>query len=209
MVLGEWEKSSEHLTHAYEMGISVKEFQASGGAMLSLGELAMEKGDYVEAEKYLKESKSIYENAGSVAQLLYNVLPILSRSYLRKGEIEKAQELIEKTYENATRSGNILAISRAEMLKAMLLREQKNWEQSLQFFEKSLQGYRSLTAEKWYVWEFAELLYEYGLMYLGRNETGDKERAYSLLNEALAIYQKMDAKRKIEKVIAKKKLLTA
>ena len=209
MVLGEWEKSSEHLTHAYEMGISVREFQASGGAMLSLGELSMEKGDYVEAEKCLKGSKSIYENAGSVAQLLYNVLPLLSKLYLRKGEIEKAQELIEKTYENATRSGSILVISRAEMLKAMLFREQKNWEQSLRFFEKSLQGYRSLNAEKWYVWDFAELLYEYGLMHLNRNEEGDKEEAYSLLNEALTIYQKMDAKRKIEKIIAKKKLLTA
>jgi len=95
------------------------------------------------------------------------------------------------------------------MLKAMLFREQKNWEQSLRFFEKSLQGYRSLNAEKWYVRDFAELLYEYGLMHLNRNEAGDKEEAYSLLNEALTIYQKMDAKRKIEMIIAKKKLLTA
>jgi len=209
MRLGEWEKGREHLTQAHEMAISVREFQSSGGAMLSLGELSMEKEDHVEAEKYLKESRSIYENAGAANSLLYGVFPSLSKLCLRKGEIEKAQELIEKTYENATRSGNTLVISRAEMLKAMLFREQKDWEQSLQFFEKSLQGYRSLSAEKWYVWEFAELLYEYGLMYLARNEEGDKERAYSLLNEALAIYQKMDAKRKIEKIIAKKKLLTA
>lgn len=34
---------------------------------------------------------------------------------------------------------------------------------------------------------------------------GDKEKAYSLLNQALEIYQKTDA----EKIIAKKKLLTA
>jgi len=209
MVLGEWEKSREHLTQTHEMAISVREFQSSGGAMRFLGELSTEKEDYVEAEKYLKESKSIYESAGATRLLLYEVFPSLSKLYMRKGEIEKAQELIEKTYENATRSGNILVISRAEMLKAMLFREQKNWEQSMQFFEKSLQGYRSLSAEKWYVWEFAELLYEYGLMHLNRNEKDDRERAYSLLNEALTIYQKMDAKRKIEKIIAKKKLLTA
>ena len=59
------------------------------------------------------------------------------------------------------------------------------------------------------MYQFAELLYEYGLMYLDRNEEGDKERAYSLLNQALEIYQKTDAKKKIEKIIAKKKLLTA
>jgi len=46
-------------------------------------------------------------------------------------------------------------------------------------------------------------------MYLNRNEEGDKEKAYSLLNQALEIYQKIDAKKKIEKIIAKKKLLTA
>jgi len=209
MILGEWEKSLEHFTQAHEMAISGREFQSSGGAMRFLGELSMEKENYVDAEKYLKESKSIFESAGATLQLLYELFPSLSKLYLRKGEIEKAQELIEKTYEQATRSGNILIISRAEMLKAMLFREQKSWEQSMQFFERSLQGYRSLGAEKWYVWEFAELLYEYGLMYLDRNEEGDKERAYSLLNEALAIYQRMDAKRRIERIIAKKKLLTA
>jgi hypothetical protein len=46
-------------------------------------------------------------------------------------------------------------------------------------------------------------------MYLNRNEKGDKEKAYSLLDQALEIYKKIDAKKRIEKVIAKKKLLTA
>jgi len=133
----------------------------------------------------------------------------MTRLYLKKGEIEKANGLIEKTYEHAAKTKNRLLISYAEMLKAMLYREQKNWEQSIQHFEKSLQGYKSLNAQKWYVYQFAELLYEYGLMYLDRNEEGDKEKAYSLLNQALEIYQKIDAKKKIEKIIAKKKLLTA
>jgi len=95
------------------------------------------------------------------------------------------------------------------MLKAMLFREQKKWDQAVQLFEKSLQGYRSLNAQKWDVNKFAELLYEYGLVYLERNGEGDREKAYSLLDQALAIYRKMEAQKKIEKIIAKKKLLTA
>jgi hypothetical protein len=51
------------------------------------------------------------------------------------------------------------------------------------------------------------MLYEYGLVYLSRNEDGDKRKAYSLLDQALMIYQKVNAKRKIEQIIAKKKLL--
>jgi hypothetical protein len=46
-------------------------------------------------------------------------------------------------------------------------------------------------------------------MYLHRNQEGDKEKAYSFLDQALTIHQKMDAKTKIEKLIAKKKLLAA
>jgi tetratricopeptide (TPR) repeat protein len=95
------------------------------------------------------------------------------------------------------------------MLRAMLFREQKKWDQSIQLFEKSLQSYKSLNAQKWWVERFAELLYEYGLLYLGRNSEGDREKAYALLDQALATYQKMEAQKRIEEIIAKKKLLTA
>jgi tetratricopeptide (TPR) repeat protein len=128
---------------------------------------------------------------------------------LERGEVEKATALIEKIYEYATKAKNRLAICDAELLKAMLCRKQKSWEQSIQHFEKSLQEAKALNAQKWHVFQYAEILYEYGLMYLEKNEEGDKEKAYSLLDQALMIYQKADAKKRIEKIIAKKKLLTA
>jgi len=208
-LLGEWDKSLKYLMEAHDIAEKIGEWQVSGYATCWLGELFMEKEDYVEAEKYLTESNSIYEKAGETVSRFTETLPALSKLYLKKGEIEKAKELIEKIHEYATRTENRLVAPCAEMLKAMLFRQQKNWEKSIQHFEKSLQGYKSLNAQKWYVYQFAELLYEYGLMHLDRNEEGDKEKAYSLLNQALAIYQKTDAKKKIEKIISKKKLLTA
>jgi tetratricopeptide (TPR) repeat protein len=207
--LGEWDKSLQCLIEARDIAKKVGEYQSYGNATLWLGELFMEMEDYAEAEKYLTESSSIFEKAKDTSGQFNEVFPALSRLYLKKGEIEKARELIEKAYAHATKTGNRLAVPHAELLKAMLFREQKNWEQSVQYFEKSLQGYKSFTAQKWYVHQFAELLYEYGLMYLDRNEKGDREKAYSLLNQALDIYKKVDAKKKIEKILAKKKLLTA
>jgi len=207
--LGEWDKSLQYGTEALDIAKKIGEYQTYGSVVLGLGELFMEMEDYPEAEKYFKEGNSIYEKAGDTDAQLTGSFPALSRLYLKKGEIEKARELIEKTYEYAAETKNRLDIADAEMLKAMLFREQKNWEQSIQHFEKSLQGCKSLNAQKWYVPKFAELLYEYGLTYLERNEEGDKEKAYSLLNQALEIYQKIDAKKKIEKIIAKKRLLTA
>jgi len=209
LFLGKWDKSLQYLMEARDIFKKVGEYQFSGAVAFWLGELFMEMEDYEEAEKYFNESSSIYEKAEDTDAQLTTAFPALSKLYLEKGETEKARQLIEKTHDYATNKKNRLYIADAEMLKAMLFREQKNWEQSIQHFERSLQGYKSLNLQKWYVWKFAELLYEYGIMHLDRNEEGDKEKAYSLLNQALEIYQKMDAKTKIEKIIAKKKLLTA
>jgi tetratricopeptide (TPR) repeat protein/tRNA A-37 threonylcarbamoyl transferase component Bud32 len=208
-LLGEWDKSLQYLTEAYDIAKKIGEYSMSGFATAILGELFMEMEDYEESEKYFNESNTIFEKAEEPTTLVSWTFPRLSKLYLRKGEIEKAKTLIEKTYEYATKTGIKLSIAYAEMLKAMLFREQKKWEQAIQYFEKSPQEYKALNLQKWDIWTIAEHLYEYGLMYLERNEEGDKEKAYQLLNQALEIYRRVDARKKIEKIIAKKKLLTA
>jgi tetratricopeptide (TPR) repeat protein len=98
----------------------------------------------------------------------------------------------------------------ADALKAMLLRAQKKWEDSLELFEKSLQEFDALDARRWNVYFFAKLvLCEYARMYLERDQEGDREKAHNLLNQALEIFQKLGAKKDIEKILATKKLLTA
>jgi len=209
LFLGEWDKSLQYLMEAHEIAKKTEDYQTSGIISFLLGELFMEMGSYDEAEEYLGESYSIFERAADANLQFFWASPPLLKLYLKKGEIEKAKELVGKICEYAPKTRNRLSATEAEMLKAMLLREQKNWEQSIQHFEKSLRECKSLNLQRWNLPWFAELLYEYGLMYLERNEEGDKEKAYSLLNQALEIYQKIDARKKIEKIIAKKKLLTA
>ena len=60
------------------------------------------------------------------------------------------------------------------------------------------------------LYTFARMvLFEYARAYLERDQEGDREKAHSLLNQALEIFEKIGAKKDIEKIIAKKKLLTA
>jgi tetratricopeptide (TPR) repeat protein len=208
-LLGEWDKSLRHLQESLDIAKRVGEYQFSAEAALRLGELFTEMGDYDEAEKYLQESDNLYKSAGDTSDQLRTTYPSLAKLYLKTGQMEKAQELIDIIHRNVTETMGKFIIPDSDMLKAMLFREQKKWDQSIELFEKSLQSYRSLNAQKWWVGKFAELLYEYGLVYLERNGEGDREKAYSLLDQALAMYQKMEAQKKIENIIAKKKLLTA
>jgi tetratricopeptide (TPR) repeat protein/tRNA A-37 threonylcarbamoyl transferase component Bud32 len=208
MYSGEWEKSLQHLLEARELAKKIGEYQFDAEATLWLGELLMEMEDYDQAEKYFKESRSMCEKTQD-KESLFTANSDLSRLHLKKEELEQAEQLVEEAHAFAMTTKNRVYLAEAEMLEGMLLREQKNWPKSKQHFEKSLQTYKDLNAQKWYVFKFAELLYEYGLMYLSRKREKDRENAYSLLDQALDIYRRVDAKKKVERIIAKKRLLTA
>jgi len=97
-----------------------------------------------------------------------------------------------------------------DVLRAMLFRAQKKWEESVELFEKGLQEFEDLDARRWDSYTFAKMvLCEYARAYLERDQEGDREKAHNLLNQALEIFQKIGAKKDIEKIVAKKKLLTA
>jgi tetratricopeptide (TPR) repeat protein/KaiC/GvpD/RAD55 family RecA-like ATPase len=201
--LGEWDKSLRYLTEAVGLARKAEEFQPDLEANYWLGELYAEMEEYSKAEKYLNESNNVAEKAGDILSQVFFTFPALSKLYLKKGEVEKARELIERIYELAGKSEYKTNIAIAEMLKAMLFREQKNWEKSIQHFEKSLQTHKDLNSQKWYVPFLADLLYEYGSMYLDRNEGDDKEKARDLFNQTLEIFRRTGAKKHIEKVEAR------
>jgi KaiC/GvpD/RAD55 family RecA-like ATPase len=89
-------------------------------------------------------------------------------------------------------------------LRAMLLRAEKKREESIELFEKTLKEWESIKADIWNVYYFARwVLCEYARACLERSAEGDKEKARSLLNRALEMFQKMGAKKDVEKVEAK------
>jgi KaiC/GvpD/RAD55 family RecA-like ATPase len=86
----------------------------------------------------------------------------------------------------------------------MQFRVQKKWEDSIRHFEKGLQRFEFLNARRWNVYWFARMvLSEYARVYTERGQKGDREKARNLLSEALEIFQKMDAKKDIERAEAR------
>ena len=131
-------------------------------------------------------------------------------TYIELGEIGKAEKQISIYHKLALETEDKQLIATVDTLRAASLRAQKKWDESIKLFEKSLQQWGTPDVPKLFVWFFARyVLFEHARLYLERDQEGDREEAHNLLNQALDIFEKIGAKKEIEKVIAKRKLLTA
>jgi tetratricopeptide (TPR) repeat protein len=118
------------------------------------------------------------------------------------GEIEKAQNLLDGLQKFGVETERRFLIADEMALRAMLFRAQKKYAESIELFEKTLKEWESIKANIWNAYYFARwVLYEYARVYLERNAEGDKEMAGSLINRALEMFQKMGAKKNIEKTM--------
>jgi len=208
-VLGEWDKSEQYYKEALSISQRLNDFQSSALSYFCLGWLHFDKGEYVKAREFREKACEICEKAGAkYYQMWYSQW--VTWTYIELGEIEKAKNLIDTLQKFALEAKDKELIAGAYAQRAMLFRAQKKWAESIEHFEKSLQEFEALNARRWYLYWFAKMvLCEYARVYLERDQEGDRQKAHNLLNQALEIFQKLDAKKDIEKIIAKKKILTS
>jgi tetratricopeptide (TPR) repeat protein len=207
-ILDERDKSEQYFKEALSISRQLDDFQAIAGGYNYLGLSRFDDGDYVKAKEYFEELNSTLEKAGDKFSQA-NASVYLIWTYIELGETGKANKLINNISEFALQVKNSDLIASLDALKGMLLHCEKKWEESIDYFEKSLQEFETLKARRWNPHDFARVLYEYAQAYLERKQEGDIEKAHDLLNQAQEIFQKMGARRDIERIIAKKKLLTA
>jgi len=91
------------------------------------------------------------------------------------------------------------------LAKGMLATAQKDWDTAIDSLDKAIQ----INQQYQLPWDEGRTLYERGLMYLARGGQGDRDKAHEDLDEALAIFQKVGAKKDAEKVLRKKERLGA
>ncbi len=82
---------------------------------------------------------------------------------------------------------------------------EKKWQEAEEAFKKALEIHRQYP----FPYYEAKCRFEWGQMYLSRNGPGDRERGMQLLDEALGIFQKIQSKNMVEKVLAHKQVLEA
>jgi tetratricopeptide (TPR) repeat protein len=208
-IMGEWDKSEQYYKEALSISLRLDDFQTIWGGYGHLGWLHFDKGEYVKAREFFEKGFEVCERHGARSSQMSASQSVIWAD-IELGEIEKAQNLIDDLHKYALEAENKDLIATANTLRAMLFRAQKKWKESIEQFEKSLQEFEALDARRWDAYWFTKfVLCEYARVYLERDQEGDREKAHNLLNQALEIFQKMGAKKEIEKIIAKKKLLTA
>jgi len=203
-ILGELTKSDQCIKEA----LDISKTQSNEFAGFLMGLHYFIKEYYVNAREIFEKYQEIAERGGYTwgpARTEYII-----RTYIELGEIEKARKLIDSMYEFAMQVNDRERFSIADALRGMQFRAERKWQESIDHFEKSLRESEDIDLRRWSAYWFANrVLMEYARVYLERDQEGDRERAHKLLDEALEIFQKIGAKGDIERIIAKKKLLTA
>jgi tetratricopeptide (TPR) repeat protein len=210
LMLGDWEKAEKYLTEALSLSQRLDLYGQIASNSMYLGILyGVYREEPSKAMKLLEEATGILEKAGSKLNQMYSSADLVWM-YIELGKLQEANDLLNTVHKFALEINEEGLIAVADTLRGMLLRAQKKWEESIEHFEKSLREYESINARRWMTYHFARFfLCEYARVYLERDQEGDREKAHNLLNQALEIFQKMGAKKEVERIIAKKKLLTA
>jgi tetratricopeptide (TPR) repeat protein len=203
--LGEWDKAREYLEWALSASEDRRNFVAANACCITLGSLNLELGDYPKSEELLLRSLEICHKGGNLVSELW-VLPVLAELYLKIGKPEKAAEYVDRGFELLKPDKNWYGLPAPMYLaKGMLATAHKDWGTAAESFDKAIQ----INSQYQLPWDEAKALYERGLMYLAHGRKADREKAHEDLDEALAIFQKVGAKKDVEKVLRKKKRLGA
>jgi tetratricopeptide (TPR) repeat protein len=197
---GEREEARAFLEQAIAAHEARNSVAAVGGCSFALGSLNMEEGNNAEAEKLLLHSLDICLNGDNVLFELW-VLPMLAELYLKMEQTEKAAQFVERGVEILSPDRNWYGLPAPIYLaKGMIDNTRKKWVEAEESFGKAV----AINRQYELPWDEAKTLYEWGIMY---GQKRDKESAYEKLDRALGLFQKVGAKKDVEKTeVAKERL---
>jgi predicted ATPase/KaiC/GvpD/RAD55 family RecA-like ATPase len=200
--MGDWEKAERCFDEALNVGRDLNEYYPIAEGQTCYGRLFFAKEEYGRARESLENGLKEYGKAG-VRWGQEGWSRLLIATLIELSETEKASGLLDKLRVFSQETGDKSLINDEMELRSRLLRAQKKYAESIELFDKTVREWESIKAHIWNAYSFAGFLREYARAYLERDQPGDREKALNLLNRALTMFQKMGAKKDIEKVEAK------
>ncbi len=201
---GEWEKARDYLERAIPLYEERSNLSALSMCAFVLGSLNLEMGNFPRAEALLRRSLEIAQKGRNVLVELW-VLPALAELSLKTGQSARAADHVKRGFELLTPEGNWYGLP-APMWTARgtLASAEKNWQEAQASFEKAV----TITRQYRLPGDEAKALFEWGLMDLARGRAGDRERGEEKFGASLDIFQRTGAKKDMEKVLARKEVLS-
>jgi tetratricopeptide (TPR) repeat protein len=198
-VQGEWDRSEHYYTEALSIAEKLSDWQSIGFCYWGLGWFYFNKGEYMKAKELYEKALEVAKKADAKHFEATIKAQGIALTSLELGEIRKARNIADNVHKFALEVKDRELLIAIDVLKGMIFRAQRKWENSIKHFDKSLQESEALEARRWNVYIFAKMvLSQYARVFLERNHEGDREKAKELLNQALGIFQKMGAKKDLE-----------
>jgi len=192
--LGDWEKAETG--EMLKGGIPQVPFQW-------LGQLYIEQGNIIGAKAHLREAANRAEARGAIQELVPRAL--LAVVTAMEGELEEAEAHLHRAKEILSNGEDWRGLAaQVHLAEGIVTTAEKKWQEAEEAFKKALEIHRQYP----FPYYEAKCRFEWAQMYLSRNGSGDRDRGMQLLDEALVIFQKIQSKKMVEKVLAYKQVLT-
>jgi tetratricopeptide (TPR) repeat protein len=201
-LLGEWDTAEAELISCLEAVRRSHVIFFTEFITPMVGQLYLELGDLSAAKNYLLEGLSISEGIGAETWEL-SLRACLAWVTCKRGELEEAATHLRRAQEILRNREDWRGLA-AEVHQAdgILAATEQRWPDAETAFDKAVEINRQYHLPYYE----ARTLLEWGEMYLYRNEIGDRERGMQLLDQALPIFQRIQAKKMVEKVLARREL---
>jgi len=184
---GDWKSAQDYMDWALPIHKERNNVAAIGACYYIQGNLSLEKKNYDKAEKFLLKSLEICLSGGNVIFELW-VIPSICEVHLKKGQLEKAKEYINRGFELLKPDQNWYGLAAPlYLLKAILAAKERSWDMAAKYFAKAYQ----LNQKYELPWDEAKTNYEWGKMLIARSQRDDEKNARKKFSRSMDIFQRM------------------
>ena len=199
-ILGEWDVAYDAFATLDWTGIGLARRLATHIAP-SYGQLLLDRGEHQQAEELLRSQWEYCRNRDAIT-LELNLLPPLCESYLRLGRLEDAHKSLGRAQEILATPEEWRGLTaRVALAEALLAAAESRWREAEAAFQRAVETNQQYGL----LYDQARAMFQWAVMYLDRADSAqDHERCLGLLDQSVALFQRCDAKKDIERVIARK-----